>query len=70
MAVSYQEVGGGQHIGTMTCDQECGRTFRDGQVDEHAHTFRARAAEAGWRSERPNAYRQVDICPECPEYGS
>lgn len=67
MAVSYENTGSDQVIGTMTCDKGCGRTFRDGQEDDHAYKFRARAAAVGWRSERPNPYRQIDVCPDCPQ---
>ncbi|MEU4234317.1 hypothetical protein AB0F17_59430 [Nonomuraea sp. NPDC026600] len=64
MAVTYEAQGAG-HVGTMTCDRECGGAFYDGETDTTASAFRRRAREAGWGSERPNAYQQWDVCPAC-----
>jgi hypothetical protein len=68
MTVTWEGVGV-RPVGTMTCDY-CGATFHDGKAEtetsaEEGGIWR-RAAAAGWRMHRPNAYRQTDVCPDCP----
>ena len=64
MTVTFTDAG----VGTMACDR-CPATWTDG-IAEHEHNgqglIHRRAHEtAGWKSHRPNEYRQEDLCPDC-----
>ncbi len=57
---------GERPIGTIKCDR-CGTTWSDGKAETDGEGLIHRRAheKAGWKSYRPNEYRQEDRCPDC-----